>query len=213
MKALILGSLALAFSDAATAYARQEILHCVREFKLAKPLLGSGSLAVDWSHRPMGRTLRLGESGLWITWAFPTATFDISIPPDELKLPTVELPLDTQFPVTAVVQFDGTEVWRHEFQRPTSAVMVVPRPSVPPRSKLFFQPGVDITIRPRELPSLLGVRQANLLVTSSDHKVRLVQSRQLPDWMMIQAEATRVAAELEADRLGGKCRPPAPPVV
>lgn len=153
------------------------------------------------------------ERDLSITWAFSTATFDISITPAEVELGAVELPLDTEYPVTAIVEFDGREVWRHVFERPTTNIMIVAPSTARPRPTPFFQPGVEITLRSGKLPSLLGVRNANLLVTSSDREVRVARTHEFPDWTLIQAEATRVAAKIEADRLGKRCRPPSPPVV
>ena len=213
MNQLILAILALASSEATQADSSPpRFLYCYRELRLGRPPFGSASLVVDRSHRPVSRFLKVGGRGLRITWAFSTSTFDISITPEQLELGTVELPLGTEFPVTASVEFDGREVWRHVFERPTSSVMVIAPPAAQPRPRAFFQPGVDLTIRSRELPSLLGVRNANLLVTSSDREVRVARTHELPDWTLIQTEATRVAAELEADRVGGRCRPPSPPV-
>lgn len=214
MQAMILSVLALATITGHTQghTPAQPALWCHRELKLARPQFGFASLAVDMSHRPMKRSLRISDEDLSIDWSFATATLDVTENPYELELDTIALPTDTKFPVTVTIELDGNEVLRHEFERFTSDIMIIPKSKVQPRPKPFFQPGVGVKIR-FDNPLVLRAKRMNLLVSSSDRKVQIARPRDLPDWNLIRAEANRVAAELEADRLASRCVPPPPAVV
>ena len=121
-----------------------------------------------------------------------------------MDLGTYPVPIEA-FPVEVIFKIDGDEVWRRSFASAMTTIMNITgarSSSVrPPR----VQAGVNINIKLGELRSITSITDPRLSIVSSDGAVRLDRGLELPDWPILQAEALRVGAELERDRLGQRC--------
>jgi hypothetical protein len=182
-----------------------ESLFCSHALESPDRPRGFARLEVNRAHRLLQRRLSLWDKEYGATWEFGTRNFDPARPPAELEVHAIKLSRDTQFPVSAALRFDGTTVWRATFARPTTN-LVVPsdrRTNTP----LSLHPGVAIVTGPGEVPSLFGVRDAEVVLHSAEGSVVATQPLPMPDWSEIENRVSKAFALAENERRRRPCKP------
>lgn len=162
-------------------------------------------LEVDRAHRPLQRTLALWDREYRASWKFGTRDFDARRPPAELEVHAIKLSRDTQFPVTAILRFDGATIWRATFDRPTTNVVVPSdrRTNTP----VSLHPGVEIVTGPGEVPSLFGVRNAEVVLLSAEGSPIATRPLPMPDWSGVENRVSEAFALVEDERRRRRCKP------
>jgi hypothetical protein len=177
---------------------------CEREVRGPDQTRAFARLEVDRRHRPLQRTLFLSGREWVATWEF-SERFDLAQPLAELRPPVRPLPSDTQFPVTATVRFDGTAVWRLEFDRPNTTVIVPADPKAGTPGSLH--PGVDLSASTRGLPSLFRVRTVEIVLQSAQGFEIDSQQVKMPEWTPLESQLSEAFAFVEDEWRRRRCRP------
>ena len=180
-------------------------LFCSRALQVAGGAKRAEAVAeVGRDHRPLHRTLEVQGRDYLALWRFSGARFDSRRALERLELRRIALPRGTLFPVVAEVRFDGRTVLRSQVAQATSDMIRVPADGGPLPEPL---PGISVRSAAGAVPTLFGVRHAELVVTAADGSQAARRTLDLPDWERLRGEAGGAFAAIERERRTGGCQP------
>jgi hypothetical protein len=158
----------------------------------------------------VGSHLFLSTRDYEAQWRVAGSEFDAASPLTHLRLPSITLPHNVDFPVTLSFVVDGREVaqdrkWGPDFEVYHSA-SAPPPPWAGPAKPRRGYPGVEMDVEPAAVPSLLGAKDAELTATSAGGELIGTIPLTLPDWGRLAVEARSAFVNLEAQRMRSLCQ-------